>query len=73
MFAEIPRMRRLHNLSLSLTLAGVVAVVLGLLLDLSPAITLVGLLLVVAGVVKVATVHLWRTMFEADQRPPTSP
>lgn len=65
-------MRHLHNLSLGLTAAGVVAVAAGLLLDLSPAITLVGLLLVVAGVVKVATVHLWRSMFDADL-PPSSP
>lgn len=64
-------MRRLNSLSVALTVAGLVAVVLGLLLDLSPLVTLIGLMLVVAGGVKVATVYLWRAMFDADQ-PPSS-
>jgi len=63
---------RLNNLSLALTVAGLLAVVLGLLLDLSPLITLIGLMLVVAGGVKVATVYLWKTMFSADADPPPS-
>ena len=66
-------MSRLNNLSLALTVAGLLAVVLGLLLDLSPLITLVGLMLVVAGGVKVATVHLWKTMIEAEQPPSSTP
>ena len=65
-------MSRLNTLSLALTVVGLVAVLLGLLLDLSPLVTLTGLLLVVAGGVKVATVYLWRAMFDADQ-PPSSP
>ena len=65
-------MRRLNNLSIALTVAGLLAVVLGLLLDLSPIIILIGLMLVVAGGVKVATVYLWRTMFSADAEPPPS-
>ena len=66
-------MTRLNNLSIALTAAGLTAVVLGLLLDLSPLITLIGLMLVVAGGVKVATVYLWRAMFSADaEQPPPS-
>jgi len=65
--------RRLNNLSIALTVAGLLAVLIGLMLDLSPLITLVGLMLVVAGGVKVATVHLWKTMFSADaDQPPSS-
>ena len=66
-------MKRLNNLSIALTVAGLVAVVVGLILDLSPLVTLIGLMLIVAGGVKVATVYLWRTMFDADQPPSSSP
>lgn len=64
-------MKRLNNLSIALTVAGLLVVAASLLLDLSPLITLIGLMLVVAGGVKVATVYLWKAMFDADQ-PPSS-
>ena len=65
-------MRRLNNLSIALTVAGLLAVIVGLLLDRSPLITLIGLMLVVAGAVKVATVYLWRAMFDAGKPPSSS-
>ena len=66
-------MKRLNALSIALTVAGALAVAVSLIVDLSPLITLTGLLLVVAGGVKVATVSLWRAMFDADQPPSSSP
>ena len=63
-------MRRLNYLSIALTVAGVVALALGLLLDLAPVIALVGLMLIVAGVVKVATVRIWHVLSETELPPP---
>ena len=57
-------MRHLNHISLLLTAAGILLVVGAALFDLSPALTLIGLMLVVGGVVKVATVKLWRGLFE---------
>ena len=59
-------MRHLNLISLLLTAAGILLVVGGTLLDLSPALTLVGLMLVIGGVVKVATLKLWRGLFEPE-------
>ena len=60
-------MRRLNSVSVLITVVGVLLAALGVLLDLSEAVTLVGLLLVVAGVVKVVTVRLWQVILEPDR------
>ena len=59
-------MRHLNHISLLMTAAGVLLAVGAALFDLSPAVMLVGLMLVVGGVVKVATVKLWRGLFEPE-------
>jgi hypothetical protein len=51
--------RYLRLISYTLTIAGILAVVLSLTLDLPSMWTLTGMLLVVAGVVKIAMVALW--------------
>ena len=51
-------------ISFGLTALGVVLIAAGLMLDLSPIVTISGMMLFVAGIVKIAMVAIWRTMFQ---------
>ena len=54
------QIRVLRSLSLLMTVAGILTVLLVPIIDLNPTWALVGLLLAVAGGVKLVVVHLWR-------------
>ncbi|MBA2752996.1 MAG: hypothetical protein H0U40_00850 [Chloroflexia bacterium] len=61
-------MRRLRIVSYLFVVAGVVAVLAGILAA-EPVVTLGGLMLVVAGGVKVVVVYLWRAVAGLDDGP----
>jgi hypothetical protein len=61
-------MRRLHSLSLLLTLGGILLVAIAVALDLPPGVTLAGILLAWAGIVKVIVVALWRGVASLDPK-----
>lgn len=52
-------MRHLRTISYLITAAGIVAVIVSLVSDVSPTVQLVGLMLVIAGAVKIGMVALW--------------
>ena len=59
-------MRQLRNVSLAMTVLGIVLVVCAAIFNLPAMWTLVGLLLAWAGIVKVVVVVLWRGIFAAN-------
>ncbi|MEJ7763174.1 MAG: hypothetical protein WKF80_10330 [Thermomicrobiales bacterium] len=61
-------MRRLRIVSYLLVVAGIVAVLVGIVAG-APVVTLGGLMLVVAGGVKVVVVYLWRAVAGLDDGP----
>lgn len=71
-------MRLVRFISYGMTVLGIAILAAGVAGDLSPAITLTGMLLIVAGVVKIAMLGIWQTMFKTpiphgDPDQPTSP
>ena len=56
-------MKLAWNISLALTIAGVVAFAASFFPNVSPAIGVIGLLLIVAGVIKIIMVRIWVVFF----------
>lgn len=59
-----PIMNLARTISFGITALGVTLTAVGVVLDLSPIVTITGMMLVVAGIVKIAMVAIWRTMFQ---------
>jgi hypothetical protein len=72
-------LRHLRTISILMAVAGIVAIVASLLLDLGATVTLVGMMLVVAGAVKIVIIGLWHGVagfgvpITADAPSPTEP
>ena len=64
-------MKLAWNISLALTIAGVVAFAASFLPGVSPAIGVIGMLLIVAGVIKIIMVRIWVVFFTRE--PYTAP
>ena len=56
-------MAHARNISVAMTVLGLLLTGAGVIADLSPMVTLTGMLLVVAGIVKIAMVAIWKSFF----------
>jgi hypothetical protein len=59
-------MKLAWNISLALTIAGVVAFAISMITHSTPLLGVIGLLLIVAGVVKIIMVRIWVAFFKVD-------
>ncbi len=56
-------MAHARNISIALTVLGLLLTVVAAVAGLSPAVTLTGMLLFVAGIIKIAMVAIWKSFF----------
>lgn len=63
-------MAHARNISVAMTLLGLVLVVFAVIADLSPVVTVTGMLLFVAGIIKVAIVAIWKSFFSIPVEAP---
>ncbi len=63
-------MAHARNISVAMTVFGLLLTGAGLVADLSPMVTLTGMLLVVAGIVKIAMVAIWKSFFSIPVEAP---
>lgn len=59
-----------RNISVAMTLLGLVLIVVAVIADLSPLLTVTGMLLFVAGIVKIAMVAIWKSFFSIPVEAP---
>jgi hypothetical protein len=63
-------MAHARNISVAMTVLGLLLTGAGVIADLSPMVTLTGMLLVVAGIVKIAMVAIWKSFFSIPVEAP---
>ncbi len=63
-------MAHARNISVAMTVLGLLLVGFAVVADLSPIVTLTGMLLFVAGIIKVAMVAIWKSFFSIPVEAP---
>ena len=59
-----------RNISVAMTVLGLVLIAVAVIADLSPLVTVTGMLLFVAGIIKVAIVAIWKSFFSIPVEAP---
>lgn len=63
-------MAHARNISIAMTVLGLLMIAAAIVADVSPLVTLTGMLLVVAGIVKIAMIAIWKSFFSIPVEAP---
>lgn len=63
-------MAHARNISVAMTVLGLLLIGVAAIADLSPLVTLTGMLLVVAGIIKIAMIAIWKSFFSIPVEAP---